>query len=100
VSTAKAAPDVQVRGILPERIVVSTTLDPYLPLKALATYSGMCVRTLRDCLVDPFRPLPHYRYGGKILVRRSEFDTWISAYRRVGSPDVEGIVDDVFAGLR
>lgn len=36
---------VQVRGILPERIVLSTALDPYLPLRALATYSGLSTRT-------------------------------------------------------
>jgi integrase len=62
-----------VRGILPERIVLSTMLDPYMPLKALAAYSGMSVRLLRDCLTDPAHPLPHYRHRGKIIVRRSEW---------------------------
>ena len=87
------------QGILPERIVLSTTLDPYLPLRALATYSGMSVRLLRDCLTDQAHPLPHYRYGGKIVVRRSEFDAWISAYRRVGRSDVADIVDEVLHDL-
>src|SRR5262249_20625211 len=64
-------------------------LDPYLPLSALADYSGLSVRTLRDCLGDSTRPLPHYRLGdkGKIVVRVSEFDEWLSAYRRT-TPDV------------
>jgi len=92
--------DVQVRGILPERIVLSTTLDPYLPLKALATYSGMSVRLLRNALTDSLNPLPHYRYGTKVLVRRSEFDAWMAKYRRTHSADVAGIVNDVLQGLR
>jgi hypothetical protein len=40
----------QVRGVLAERVVVSTTLDPYLPLTALATYAGLSVRKLREYL--------------------------------------------------
>jgi hypothetical protein len=55
----------QVRGVLAERVVVSTQLDPFLALKALATYSGLSVRTLRSHLEDPAHPLPCYRVGGK-----------------------------------
>jgi hypothetical protein len=99
VTTASTAAEVQVRGILPERIVLSTALDPYMPLKALAAYSGMSVRLLRDCLVDPAHPLPHYRYGGKILVRRSEFDAWLAVYRQAGRADVDRVVDEVLRDL-
>jgi excisionase family DNA binding protein len=89
----------QVRGVLAERVVVSTTLDPFLSLRALATYAGLSVRTLREYLDHPTRPLPHYRVGGKILVRRSEFDAWIVAHRRVGVADVAGIVKDVLRSV-
>jgi Helix-turn-helix domain len=82
-----------------EQIIVSVPLDPYLSLKALATYSGLSVRKLRNCLRHPSSPLPHYRVGGKILIRRSEFDIWIAAYRRVGDTGVDQIVDDVMAKL-
>ena len=82
-----------------EQIIVSVPLDPYLSLKALATYSGLSVRKLRNCLRHPSHPLPHYRVDGKILIRRSEFDVWIAAYRRVGDPEVDQIVDDVLAKL-
>jgi Helix-turn-helix domain len=82
-----------------EQIIVSVPLDPYLSLKALATYSGLSVRKLRNCLRHPSHPLPHYRVDGKILIRPSEFDVWIAAYRRVGDPDVDQIVDDVLAKL-
>jgi hypothetical protein len=94
-----SASKVQVRGILPEKIVLSATLDPYLPLKALAAYSGMSVRLLRSALTDPANPLPHYRYGTKLLVRRSEFDAWISGHRRTHGDDVAGIVNDVLRAL-
>src|SRR5437870_10905794 len=89
----------QVRGVLAERVVVSTSLDPFLDLRALAMYSSLSVRKLRDLLEDPERPLPCYQVGGKILVRRSEFDAWISAYRRRGRTDVDEIVSDVFRDL-
>lgn len=90
----------QVRGILAERVVVSTPLDPFLSLRALASYSGLSTRKLRDYLTDPAHPLPYYRIGGKIVVRRSEFDAWIAAYRIVGKPDVDRVVSEVLGDLR
>lgn len=88
-----------VRGTIAERVVVSVPLDPFLPLKALADYSGLSVRKLREHLEDPRHPLPCYRVGGKILVRRSEFDAWISAYHHRGRVDVNQLVSDVLKGL-
>ena len=32
--------------------------------------------------------LPCYRVGGKILVRRSEFDAWIAQYQYRGRPEL------------
>src|SRR5713101_6799920 len=92
-------PVAQVRGVLAERIVIGTSLDPYLSLKALSTYSSLSVRKLREHLTDPGHPLPCYRIGGKILVRRSEYDVWAAAYRRVGDVDVDRIVDKALRDL-
>ena len=81
---------VGIRGFVAERIVYSTVLDQYLSLKALAAYSGLSVSRLR-ALIDgpPGDALPCYRIGGgKLLVRRSEFDAWIAAYRTVGRPSL------------
>lgn len=61
--------------------------DGYLPLTELATYSGLSVRYLQDLLVRPVNPLPHYRFGTKIEVRRSEFDAWAKAHHRVAKPE-------------
>ena len=55
--------------------------DYFMPLKPLSEYSGLSVRTLRTYLSHPVRPLPHYRPGGKILVKRSEFDEWLSRFK-------------------
>src|SRR5262249_33595218 len=90
----------QVRGVLAERVVVSTQLDPFLSLGALAAYGGLSVRKLREYLEDAAHPLPCYRVGGKILVRRSEFDGWMVRYRQVGRVDVDKIVSDVFRSLK
>ena len=80
-------------GSSPERKPSFTeTLSPvqpgYFDLKALATYSCCSVRWLRDRLVDRAHPLTHYRVGGKLLVKRDEFDCWMIAHR-AGSPTTE-----------
>jgi hypothetical protein len=85
--------------VLVERMVLTSPADPYLDLRALANYSGLSIRKLRDCLSDQAHPLAHYRVGGKIVVRRSEFDAWIAAYRQRGRADVDAIVHDVLKDL-
>lgn len=87
--TGGATPRVahRVRGPLVERverIVASTLLDPWLSLRALAEYSGLSRRMLWTHVHDPVAPIPHFRVGeagGKILVRRSEFDAWMERWR-------------------
>lgn len=59
-----------------------TLEDGYLPLTALATYSGLSVRTLQGYLADSVHPLPHYRFGRKYVVKRSEFDAWAQEHHR------------------
>jgi hypothetical protein len=71
--------------------------DGYLPLKALATYSGMSLRTLRGHLSHLVRPLPHYRVGGKILVKRSEFDAWVGQFKPLQNG--RGTIDSIVDGL-
>ncbi len=67
-----------------ERLVLASLLDPYLSLGALSDYASISVRQLRNLIVDPARPLPHHKIGGRVLVRRSDFDQWASQHRRVG----------------
>lgn len=73
----------------------------YFDLQALAAYSSCSVRWLRDRLVDRMRPLPHYRIEGKILVKREEFDHWLSGSHVINSADgLSEIVDAVVAHMR
>jgi hypothetical protein len=88
-----------VRGVLAREVVVSTALDPFLGLAQLARYSSLSVRKLREYLHDPSHPLPHFRVGGKVLVRISEFDRWMTAYRGRTDTRVSAIVDDVLRTL-
>jgi hypothetical protein len=77
----------------------STVPDNYMPLKALASYSGLSVTTLRGYLTHPSRPLAHFHVVGKILVRRSEFDEWIHAFRVADQGQVDTMVNDTLRGL-
>ena len=89
----------QIRGILADEVAVSIPLDPYLSLRGLAGYSGLSIRRLRTLLHDARHPLPCFRIGAKILVRRSEYDCWVTCYRQVGRPDVNRIVSDILKDL-
>jgi hypothetical protein len=73
--------------------------DMYLPLRALAKYSGLSVRSLRSHLTGRAHPLPHYRIGGKILVRRSDYDAWVTQFRANVAPTVDHVVDDLLGSL-
>jgi predicted DNA-binding transcriptional regulator AlpA len=81
-------------------VIISTPLDPYLPLQALASYSGLSRRKLWDYLRDPAHPLPFYPIGGKIVVRRSEYDAWAARYRQVSNVDVDNVVAAVLKDIR
>jgi hypothetical protein len=93
-------PPTLLRGPVADGVAVTVPLDPYLSLRALAGYSGLSVRKLRDLCNDPAHPLPCYRVGGKILVRRSEYDAWVARYRQVGDPDLDRIVSETLRGLK
>jgi excisionase family DNA binding protein len=72
----------------------------YFDLKALAAYSCCSVRWLRDRLVDQEHPLPHHRVGGKVLVKREDFDRWIARYRQDRPADeLADVVNGVLAQM-
>ena len=67
-----------------DKLAVTIVHDAYLSVRGLSGYSGCSIRWLRDRLVDPRHPLPHFKFpGGKILIRKSQFDSWLAKYRRV-----------------
>ena len=69
--------------------------EKYLDLKTLSGRTSISVRKYRDCIKDPCHPLPYYKLDGKILIRWSDFENWISKYKVIGGIDIDGIVNDV-----
>jgi hypothetical protein len=94
-----AQPPARITNPVIERVEARVILDPFLSLTGLAGYSGLSVRKLRTHLAHVAHPLPCYRVGGKILVRRSEFDAWIATYRQRGRVDVDRLVNEVVREL-
>src|SRR5438876_1225537 len=84
-------------SILPEKVVISTLLDPYLSLRSLSKYADLSIGTLRSFIdKPPAEALPCYRVtGGKILVRRSEFDEWIARARTKGKPSLTRAIHEL-----
>lgn len=72
----------------------------YLSMQQLAGYSGLSVRTLRGHLSDPLRPLPHYRIGGRVLVKPDEYDAWARAFRVEHAGNLCDVVDELMRDLR
>lgn len=77
----------------------SLTVEPeYLPLAGLAVYAGLSVRTLRTYLAHPAFPLPCYKIGGSVRVRRADYDAWALQFRQVSDSRVDALVQDALHG--
>lgn len=73
----------------------------WLSLKKMSHYANISERTLRAWIHSPLNPLPAVRVARKILVRRSEFDVWLTKHRvkPLETLDLDGIVKDVLQGI-
>ena len=71
--------------------------DQYFDLSGLSVYSNLGVSTLRNHIR---RGLPSFKVGGKILVRKSEFDQWIEQFRLHKKRDISRIVDEAISRLK
>jgi hypothetical protein len=69
-------------AVVHEIAAPATAWDPYFSISALASHSTLSARLLRSFLTAPDHPLPHYRVGGRVLVKRSDFDAWIQIFRQ------------------
>ena len=81
-------------------VVLVREADYFLPLSALAKVSGLSVRKLRALLADPVAPLAHYRPGGKILVRWTEFLAYMEQFRARPVRDVDSMVQEIVKDLK
>ena len=66
----------------------------FFSLFELSEYSGISERTLRDLIRRPTDPLPHYRIGRLVKVRRSDFDAW-AEHQRHSQSLVDRIVEEI-----
>lgn len=73
--------------------------DRYFSLPQLSAYASLSVRTLRKYLTHAVYPLPSFRIGGRVLVRRSEYDAWAARFRVQATSAVDAIVSDIMRGL-
>ena len=88
-----------------KEIVAIRVDDCYMSLKTLSKYSDLSKTTLKKLINDPFDPIPAIEAGpgGKILVRKSAFDTWTERHRLNHSQrkeDVDRIVEEALVGLK
>lgn len=72
-----------------------TDHDGYLSLVELSGYSSLCVRSLRSHLRSRTRPLPHFRVGSKILIRKTDFDNWMKQFHVAVSASIDDVVDEL-----
>ncbi len=85
--------------ILPDNIaeITVTLQDGYFDLRGLNAYSTLGVSTLRSYINKG--KLPAYKIKGKILVKKSEFDTWLIKNHRI-KKDLGSIADQVIESLK
>jgi len=72
--------------------------DIYFDVKSLSRYSSLSIRTLRNYLSDPADPIPSYRVKRKLLIKKSDFDTWLENHR-MKEGEVASQVDAIIRDL-
>lgn len=83
-----------------DEISTSAIQRGYFDLRSLGAYSSTSIRWLRDRLIDRTHPLPHHRVGGKLLVKREDFDQWIARYRQERPVDeLDDVVNSVLVKM-
>ncbi len=71
--------------------------DQLFDLRGLAAYSSLSVSSLRSHIkCDGLRA---YQVHGKMLIRKSEFDTWLARFRVNRSQDLDEIADEVLSEI-
>ena len=67
----------------------------YFTVNGAALYLSMSERTIRSCLTDPLDPIPHFRKGRMIRIRRSELERWFENHRAVDLIEIDKLVDEL-----
>ena len=99
-------------GKAPESSAINDTLMPgrngdaprpgreWLGLRELTQYASLSERTIRTWIYSPVDPLPAAKVCGKVLVRKSDFDSYLQRHRikSLEEVDVDAIVQEVLKG--
>ena len=72
-------------------------VDQLYDIPGLSQYASMGVSTIRTHIK---KGLPCFKVGGKLLIKRSEFDSWLEQFRLNKSQDLNSIVDSVIDDLK
>ena len=72
--------------------------DVIYDLRGLSAYCALKVPTLRDYIKSG--ELPCFKVKGKILIRKSEFDSWLEKYRLNRQQEINTIVNDIMASIK
>lgn len=89
--------------IVPDDIAGFALNEQYFDLRGLSAYSSMGISTLRYHIRE--NELPAFKIPGKkdrtgkILVKRSEFDSWIERFRGNDFVDIEAIANELVKGV-
>ncbi len=70
----------------------------YFSVAETSTYGGISQRTIRDLLIDPFNPIPHFRIGsaGRIIrIKKSEFDQWMDSQRAGQGNELDELIKGI-----
>jgi excisionase family DNA binding protein len=85
--------------IIPDNIIepAITLKDQYFDLPGLARYCSLKVPTLRSHISSG--DLPAFKVKGKILIKKSEFDSWLERYRVNKKRDLDNIVAGILSDV-
>ena len=85
---------------IPDNIIETaiSLKDGYFDLPGLARYCSLKVPTLRDHIRSG--NLPCFKVKGKILIKKSEFDHWLEAFRINKKKELDRLVDGVMDSLK
>jgi len=70
----------------------------YLSVTEAADYLRVSDRLMRGLLIDPVKPLPHFRIGnaGRLIrIRKTDIDVWVENFRPTSEINIDEIVAEL-----
>ena len=70
----------------------------YFSVAETSAYTGISERTIREYLINPVNPLPHYRLGitGRIIrISKNELEQWLQQFRVQANCFIDKIINEI-----